>query len=226
MIAVEINLAYSEQFSFLKNVLEINLGKNNTELFQNGHILRLYGKSIQKALMDEFQHLLNQCKAQNRKACLTFYSMFYKSIYNSCLRILNNQMEAEEVMQDTFIKAFQTLDHFTGDKKNMLAYLQKIAIHKSINIIKKQKKYVLTPLNEESDELIEVADDNTSAIEFQIKKVKECINELPEGYKVILTLHLIDGMDYADIAQSLSIKTSSVRSQYTRAIKRLKKLLK
>jgi len=139
MINAVLNITYFEQFSFIKNVLDVNFDKNNTETLKNGNILRLYGKSIQHALMDEFQYLLKQCKAQNRKACITFYDMFYKNVYNSCLRILNNQMEAEEVMQDTFIKAFQTLDHFSGDKKNMLSYLQKIAIHKSINIIKKQK---------------------------------------------------------------------------------------
>jgi RNA polymerase sigma-70 factor (ECF subfamily) len=226
MINAVLNITYFEQFSFIKNVLEVNFDKNNTETLQNGNILHLYCKSILHALMDEFQYLLNQCKAQNRKACITFYDMFYKNVYNSCLRILNNQMEAEEVMQDTFIKAFQTLDHFSGDKKNMLSYLQKIAIHKSINIIKKQKKYLLTPLNEESDDLIEVAEDNSKAIDFQIKRVKECIKQLPEGYKLILNLHLIEGLDYESIAQFLNIKASSVRSQYTRAIKKLKKLLK
>lgn len=224
MISVALNITDFEQFSLVKTV-EVN-NENNIELSQNGHILRLYGKSIQHALMDEFQYLLKQCKVQNRKACIAFYDMFYKNVYNSCLRILNDEMEAEEVMQDTFIKVFQTLDHFSGDKNNMLAYLQKIAIHKSINIIKKQKKYLFTPLNEESDDLIEVAEDNSTAIEFQIKKVKECIKQLPEGYKLILNLHLIEGMDYEAIAASLNIKTSSVRSQYTRAIKKLKKLLK
>ena len=223
---VNSELSVLKQFYSSTNVMEINFGRKFTFLLLNEYYADLYYKSIYSVLMDDFQHLLNQCKELNRKACLSFYDMFYVNVYNSCFRILNNQMEAEEVMQDTFIKVFQHLDRFSGNQKMMQAYLRKIAIHHSTHLLKKQKNIVFSELNEAMDEVVDQSYDCTLIEEWQVEKIKACIQKLPSGYKLIINLHLIEEMEYDDIAAMLDIKASSVRSQYTRALKKLKQLLK
>ena len=201
------------------------LKKKVIQISENNNLLRLYEAYMQVNQMDEFQILLEQCKVQNRKACITFYNMFYKKIYNCCLRILNNEMEAEEVMQDTLLKIFQNLNNFSGDRKMMQAYLQKIAIHHSLGIIKKQKNNIFTTLDEKNEEMTDTLDTFSEIIDIQVEKIKECMQKLPQGYRIIINLRLIEDMPYHEIASFLSIKESSVRSQYTRGIKKLKLLL-
>ncbi|MEG1556154.1 MAG: sigma-70 family RNA polymerase sigma factor [Bacteroidales bacterium] len=174
--------------------------------------------------MNSFQHLLEMCRKQNTKACLLFYKMFSQRVYNTCLRIVNHRMEAEEIMQEVFLKTFDTLSYFSGDEKAMQGFIGKIAINKSIDRLRRKNSTLLFLDDMEIDiaEPMEELDNENMKIEL----IKEKMKLLPPGYRLVLTLHLIEEMNYEEIAQQLSIKSSTVRSQYVRGIRRLREELK
>ncbi|MFT4660484.1 MAG: RNA polymerase sigma factor (sigma-70 family) [Patiriisocius sp.] len=172
----------------------------------------------QQELNDQVNiNLLIKCREGNRLAQMELYRQLSKSVYNTCLRILRDKESAEDMMQETFIKVFKGLEKFEG-RSMLMTWVKRIAINLCLNEVKKNKlDYVEAQewnVIEEEDEEYEPA--------YDIKKVKEFINELPEGYRVILTLYLIEGYKHDEIAKILKISVGTSRSQYMRGKKKLK----
>ena len=172
--------------------------------------------------MSKFEDLILGCKRQNPQSMLELYNICAKTVYNTCLHIVMNEFDAEEIMQDSILKAFNNIDKFIGTQKDFIAYVKKIALNKSIDWYRKHSKEpFFTEVDNEAEEITE-EDDNIS---IPIETIKAKINELPEGYRMVLNLHLIDELDFVDIAEIIKIQASSVRSQYTRAKEKLRKSL-
>lgn len=157
---------------------------------------------------------------------MELYNICALPVYNASLHIVMNELDAEEIMQDSILKAFDNIDRFLGTEREFIAFVKKIAINKSIDWFRKNNK---TPLFTEIEELADdyqisaMSDEEENA--FSIEMIMEKIELLPRGYKMVLNLHLIDGIGFDDIAEIINIKPSSVRSQYVRAICKLKELL-
>jgi RNA polymerase sigma-70 factor (ECF subfamily) len=130
-------------------------------------------------------------------------------------------------MQDTFIKVFEKLDLYNPNT-NLGAWINRIAINTSLDKIKVRKIQWL-PLNEEYATRVDehsYSYEEERSIQWKVEQVKEAITMLPEGYRVILTLLLIEGLNSEEVAEYLKITPSTVRSQYTRARRRLVENLK
>lgn len=157
---------------------------------------------------------------------MELYNICALPVYNASLHIVMNEFDAEEIMQDSILKAFDNIDRFLGTEKEFVAFVKKIAINKSIDWFRKNNK---TPLFTEIEELTDFyqqpSDSDEDENQFSIEMIKEKIELLPHGYRMVLLLHLIEELDFDDIAEIMNIKPSSVRSQYVRAINKLKKLL-
>ena len=152
-------------------------------------------------------HLIEECRRGNRTAQLALYKQFAQRLYVACLRIVGNVSEAEEAMQDSFLKIFTRLDQYR-DGQCFEAWMHRIAVHTAIDYVRRQ-----TPDWEElSDE---------EEIRYSVAQVKEACKKLPAGYRVILSLYLFEGYDMEEIASILKIRPSSVRSQYLRAKRKL-----
>lgn len=172
--------------------------------------------------MENYTRIVAACRRQEKKAQLQFYNLFCKSVYNSSLRIVGNSPEAEEVMQETFLKVF-TRPHLLQENENaMERMLRRIAINHSIDIFRKrnirfeaftERHNSTLPDEDEPEE-----EDQTEAT---VEMIRQGIRELPDGYRMILSLHLIEGLKYEEIARQLNISASGVRSQYVRARKKL-----
>lgn len=173
--------------------------------------------------MNSYNDILRRCKHQDRRAQLEFYSIFYKGVYNSCFRILGNPQESEEIMQETFLKVFDRLDDYEDGQEYMLRILKRIAINASIDLLRK-RKVQFVELNETHD-YIDFPDEQEET-ELQLEAIRRMMEMLPEGYRLVITLHLIEGMEYDEIARQLHLSSSSVRSQFTRGREKLKKLIK
>lgn len=173
--------------------------------------------------MSDYNTMLRLCLQRDRRAQLEFYMHFYKSVYNSCFRILGNPQEAEDVMQETFLKVFDKIESLHCDESGMERILKRIAINQSIDLFRK-RKILFTDLNEETDYPGE--ETAPEEIELQLEAVHRMMKLLPEGYRMILNLKLVEGLDYEDIASQLQISSSTVRSQFTRARQRLIQLIK
>ncbi len=158
------------------------------------------------------------------------YDSYAQRLYSTSLGITADSFDAEEAMQETFIKYLT----FPGrcNIENREAWLVSVCIRKSIDIIRarRREKEMIGELFDEERKIFagqnytgELEIDYTS---LNIENIRKAIGSLPDGYRVIITLHLIEGYDYEEIAQITGLKESSVRSQYLRAKRRLAELLK
>ncbi|MBC8004045.1 MAG: sigma-70 family RNA polymerase sigma factor [Verrucomicrobia bacterium] len=167
------------------------------------------------------QDLIDRCRKGDAKAQFELYKVYYKPMYNICLRMVGNASEAEDVMQEALLKAFTKINTYEG-VVSFGAWLKKIVINRSLDYLKK-RKVKFEELNEkipdEEPELLVVS-------EIHMDQLKKAIQQLPDGYRVVLTLYLLEGYDHEEIAQILSITNVSSRSQYMRAKQKLREMLK
>ena len=158
----------------------------------------------------------------SRAAQFELYKLYAKAMYNVALRILNYEEEAEDVLQESFLDAFTRIVDFRQETTFGL-WLKQIVINKSINYLRKRKfEFVST------DEVSEVPDE-VSADEYEVQlqadKIRKAITQLPDGYRVVLSLYLLEGYDHEEIAHILKISENTSRTQYMRAKKKLKSIL-
>jgi RNA polymerase sigma factor (sigma-70 family) len=167
------------------------------------------------------QPLIDRCRTGDRKAQFELYKMYYKSMYSVSLRILGNATDAEDAMQEAFLNAFRNIDSYQG-KVSFGVWLRKITINRSLDYLKKRKiKF------EEVTERNAGPDENDTYVgEVDVKRIHKAIQALPDGYRVVLSLHLIEGYDHEEISQILHITNSASRTQYLRAKNKLKEILK
>ncbi len=170
--------------------------------------------------MSKFEDLLKECKRQNPQAMLKLYNICAQPVYNACLHIVMNDFDAEEITQDSILKAFDFIDKFLGTQKDFIAFVKKIAVNKSIDWYRKHCK---EPFFKEIENETETMPEDMEEETYPIEKIIEKIELLPNGYKMVLKLHLLDELDFVDIAEIMNIKTSTVRSQYVRALEKLRK---
>ena len=170
------------------------------------------------------QEIIDRCKLGDRNAQMQLYKLYYKAMYNTSLRIVNNQMEAEDIMQESFLTAFQKIAGYKGDAA-FGAWLKRIVINNSLDSIKKAD--VLNFSEEIGEEFLnveaEVEENNNQTL--NVKQIQKSIDRLPAGYRVIVSLYLLEGYDHEEIAQVLKISSSTSRSQYNRGKNKLKELL-
>lgn len=168
--------------------------------------------------MNNYTLLSQRCQKKDKRAQLEFYQLFYKSVYNSCLRILNNPQEAEEIMQECLLKPLDQPEYLLEDKTEMEKWLKKTAINRSIDLYRK-RKIQFVEISTEFDSPEEQEDEEDIVV--KLKSIHQLLKQLPTGYRIILTLRLIESWEYKEIAELMKISESTVRSQFTRAKQKL-----
>lgn len=170
--------------------------------------------------------IIYQCRRGERRAQLHLYSTLSRRVYNSCYRVLGNSTDAEDAMQESFLKVFTNLDSY-DESIPLAAWVTRIAINTSIDKLRKKNQEIVE-FNENMNSNI-VNDDDNEEWEYtlnQIEQIKLAISKLPESSKLIVTLYLIEGYDHEEIAEILDIKPGTSRIQYMRAKQRLIQLIK
>ena len=171
------------------------------------------------------QHqLIEECKQNNRKAQLKLYNQYSEGMFHVALRFLRDSFEAEEAMQEGFIRAFTKLHQFDGEV-TFGAWLKRIVINKCIDTLK-ARKLELTALNENIMMTVEEENDWQVDDSLGIADVKKAINELPEKYKYSLMLFLLEGYDHQEISEILGISEVASRTLVHRGKKKLQEQLK
>ena len=170
--------------------------------------------------------LLQQCLEGNQNAQLAVYNQYYKAMYNISLRIVKQTDEAEDVMQESFLKAFTKLHTYKGEVA-FGAWLKRIVINNSIQHYRKQQKMNEVSLNEVlyKVEDNEVSVSNHAFTELKAQKVMETMNRLKDNYRISLTLHLIEGYDYDEVSRIMNISYANCRTTISRAKESLRKKL-
>lgn len=167
--------------------------------------------------------LVEQCKINDRKAQLKLYKQYCDGMFCVAMRFLKNPDDAEDVLQESFIKAFQRIDQFKGEV-TFGAWLKRIVVNRSIDFLK-SKHQKTEELNEG---YLHLAEDEDWTVEdgITIEEVKTAIEELPDKYKYVVKLFLLEGYDHNEISQILEISDTASRTRLLRGKARLKETLK
>lgn len=172
---------------------------------------------MEKTQSDIHSKLVKQCRKGSRKAQFQLYELYSRQMYSASLRIVQDTQEAEDIMQEAFLTAFNKIDTYRGEVP-IGAWIRKIVVNRSLDALRKRKMEFET--TEEIQDEPDVANDNME-VNLSIEQVKNCIMELPDSYRTILSLYLLEGYDHEEISQILQITNSTSRSQYARARKKL-----
>ena len=168
------------------------------------------------------QDLIDACRRFDQKAQFQIYKLYYKAMYNASLRIVNNTMEAEDIMQESFLTAFEKISSYSGTV-SFGSWLRKIVKNKSIDFL--NKKNILVYDDIETYHYIEDACFEIGGYENEkdprTNKVMSIIKNLPEKYRNIISLYLFEGYDHEEIGEILSIPSSTSRSNFSRARSRI-----
>ncbi|MCE3229048.1 MAG: polymerase sigma factor [Bacteroidetes bacterium] len=168
--------------------------------------------------------IIERCKKGDRKAFHELYDLYAKAMLNVSVRILNNTEEAQEVIQDSFLAAFENIHRY--DKTHAFgAWLKRIVINRSLNVLKKRKA-VFIPIEEDSHYGTGETNDEGETVEFDVNMIRQCIQELPDGYRTIFSLYLFEKYSHKEISELLNISEGTSKSQYNRAKKKLTELVK
>lgn len=168
--------------------------------------------------------LVEKSKLGDRNAQYALYELYVDAMFNVAMRMMCIKEDAEDVVQDGFVEAFNNLSSFRYES-TFGSWLKRIVINKSINQLKK-KKIAVTPIDDEMYHLQNDHEDIVEVSAIDIKKIKKSIRLLPAGYQQIISLYLIEGYDHIEISEILGISASTSKSQYHRAKKKLTEIVK
>ncbi|WP_298552389.1 RNA polymerase sigma factor [uncultured Algibacter sp.] len=169
--------------------------------------------------------IIEQCKQNNRKAQLQLYNQYCDGMYIVAKRFLKDAADAEDVVQEAFIKAFTKLHQYKAEV-TFGAWLKRIVVNKSIDFLK-VKKQLLVELDEAHLKVVDTPKDDKWLVEdtITLDDVKAAINILPEKYQYVVMLYLIEGYDHQEISEILDISEVASRTQLSRGKVKLQKLL-
>ncbi len=166
--------------------------------------------------------ILKGCLQKEAAAQRELYNRYSPKMLSVCYRFAHNREDAEDMLQEGFIKIFSQM-HTFGNRGAFEGWVRRIIVHTCINILKKNKKF-----NESVDIIhatgAQVREESVPSI-VQAKQIVECIRMLPIGYRTVLNLYAIEGYSHREIGMMLDIEESTSRSQYTRAKAMLEDIL-
>lgn len=178
---------------------------------------------MEQEVLNIHDDLIARCKAGERDAYYRLYKLYSRSMYNVCYRITGRQEDAEDALQEAFISAFKNLGSYRADA-TFGAWLKRIVVNKSINVLKKRKHEWMPDADQWDIPETPPAEDLYKE-ELTIDRVKKAIEELPDGYRSVLSLYLLEGYDHQEIAGIMGISESTSKSQLNRAKGKLREKL-
>jgi RNA polymerase sigma factor (sigma-70 family) len=180
--------------------------------------------SLEGTYINIHKELIDACRMGDRNAQFKIYKLYYRAMYNTSLRIVNNTVEAEDIMQESFLDAFQQLESYSGEG-SFGSWLKRIVINRSLDFLRKLKDTV--SLDKGEYDIPDPTEENREEeIQLHVAEVRKAIFQLPEEYRIVLSLFLLEGYDHEEIAQILNISNQLSRTRYSRARQKLLGLLK
>lgn len=164
---------------------------------------------------DTISLLIGRCKRGDTEAQFAIYKLFYRAMFNTALRIIGHKEEAEDVMQECFLQAFDKLNELKDDAF-FAGWLKQMVVNKSLNCVRKLK-----PLEQEDFEHVLIVDEDYDAGEAFLSERKErvlgALKQVKDAYRIVLTLHYIEGYDLEEVCEIMQISYGNCRTLLTRA---------
>jgi RNA polymerase sigma factor (sigma-70 family) len=180
---------------------------------------------LEAVYTDQHFDLVVECKKGSRKAQYDLYRLYSKAMFNVALRILNDADEAADVLQEAFIDAFARVADFRQETTFGL-WMKQIVINKSISQLRKRRNEMVSIEDVEVEDIPDTECADTEEIQMQVQQIKEAIQLLPDGYRVVLSLYLLEGYDHEEISHILKISENTSRTQFMRARRKLVDILR
>lgn len=160
------------------------------------------------------QTILVGCLNNDPSAQRELYNRYSPKMLSVCYRFGNSREDAEDMLQEGFIKIFTQI-HTFQNKGAFEGWIRRIIVHTCINFLKKNKKFS-NSIDLDQADYLEVKEETMPSV-MQARQIIECIRQLPLGYRTVLNLYAMEGYSHKEIADMLDIEESTSRSQYTRA---------
>jgi RNA polymerase sigma-70 factor (ECF subfamily) len=180
---------------------------------------------LEAVYIDKHYNLVVECKQGSKKAHYELYKLYSKAMLNTAFRIVNNLDEAQDVLQEAFLDAFARIKDFRQETTFGL-WLKQIVVHRAINLLRKRKLDLVDISEEQVENLADEEQEDLSEMQYKVAQIKDAMQLLPEGYRVVLSLYLLEGYDHEEIGQVLNINENTSRTQFLRAKRKLIEILK
>ncbi|MBF6607828.1 MAG: sigma-70 family RNA polymerase sigma factor [Flavobacterium sp.] len=157
------------------------------------------------------EQLINDCKRKDAKAQEQLYRLFSSKLFAVCLKYSRNYAEAQDNLQDGFLIIFEKVGQFTF-KGSFEGWMKRIMVN---NVMQQYRNVSFLELvnNEVADEVEIDIDDDAISLEYLMK----IIQDLPDRYRLVFTLYVIDGYSHKEISEMLNIATGTTKSNLARA---------
>lgn len=165
--------------------------------------------------------LVEACKRGKRLAQRELYDRYAKAMLNTAHRILNDREEARDVLQESFLKVFQRMGQYRSEA-SLGAWIKRIVVNTSLNQLKKRGSLLMVDrdLKEEPAEPEPQPD-----FDMHLQLAMNALAALPDGYRTVVSLYLLEGYDHSEISEILGVSISTSLSQYARGKKKLRTII-
>jgi RNA polymerase sigma-70 factor (ECF subfamily) len=176
----------------------------------------------------DIEQIVAECKKGNRQAQKRLYEEFAPQLFAVCLRYCKNRMEAEDLLHEGFIKIFEKIGQFRGEG-TINAWLRRVMVNTVLDELRSKQKVLY--IDDTSKIAINIADEEeeieneNELYEIDINQVFDCVNQMPQQYKLVFNLYVVEKYSHEKIAAELGITTSTSKSNLSRARKWLKNRL-
>ena len=164
--------------------------------------------------MHSEEEIIRRCLNNDVKAQEEFYRRYAPKMYGVCLRFAKNQMEADDFLQEGFIKVFSNLSSFRSEG-SLEGWVRRTIVNTAINLIKKNSKYLKDTEIEKAD--LMPHEDAGAYDHLYVEELLEMIASLPVGYRMVFNLNIIEGYTHKEIGELLDISENTSKSQLSRA---------
>jgi len=166
--------------------------------------------------------LIDECRRGSRRAQFRLYELYSKAMLNTAYRITGNREEAEDMLQEAFTDCFRNIGSFRTDS-TFGAWLKSIVINRCISRLRKREAELVYIDDYSPHEIREEEPEEVNWPDPAV--IAKAVERLPDGYRVVFSLYLLEGYDHTEISQILGISESTSKTQYSRAKEKLKKTL-
>jgi RNA polymerase sigma-70 factor (ECF subfamily) len=163
--------------------------------------------------MDD-ETLVKECAKGNPKAQRALFDKFAPKMLSVCYRYIGKSDEAEDVLQDAFVKIFQKVVEFKMEG-SLEGWIRRIVVNTALDAIRKNKKTLGDVSVDDVSYKVSYTDDNFD--DMDVKHLLKIINNLPDGYRVVFNMFAIEGYSHKEIADTLGVTENTSKSQYSRA---------
>jgi RNA polymerase sigma factor (sigma-70 family) len=188
-------------------------------------ILKLWTNiGFKQSIPSDIDSILAGCCAQERQAQKALYKMFETRVMGICLRYAKSKTDADDIFQESFVKIYLSIKDLQSAPA-LWSWIKTTTIRSALQFYKKETKYNHTE-DIETANLDSNTSDNLAIEHLEQSQVLSLVNGLPEGFRMVFNLYVIDGFSHDEIAQMLGISEGTSKSQLSRAKSHLRDQLK